>query len=81
MNQTIGNLGGVIAGQIYLSREKPYYKTGHAVSLAGWGLSWSLTMLMWWILKRKNDQKSKKLSEGEDDNGRGDDSLHFKYLL
>ncbi|KAH8879473.1 MFS general substrate transporter [Thozetella sp. PMI_491] len=30
MNQTIGNLGGVIAGQIYLAREAPYYRTGHA---------------------------------------------------
>ena len=81
MNQTIGNLGGVIAGQIYLSREKPYYKTGHTISLTGWSLSWFLTMLMWWLLKRGNDQKSKKLSEGEEDNGRGDYSLHFKYLL
>lgn len=34
INQTLGNIGGVIAGQIYRDQDSPAYIIGHAVSLA-----------------------------------------------
>jgi MFS family permease len=81
LNQTIGNMGGIIAGQIYLARESPHYVTGQAVSLVGIGLSWCGTLVMWWILSRKNSEKERKLQAGVADTGRGDESLYFRYNL
>ena len=81
MNQTLGNLGGVVAGQIYLSSEKPYYTTGHSVALAGCCLSWFVTIVMWIMFKRRNERKERMVAEGVEDKWSGDDSIHFKYLL
>ncbi len=81
LQQTIGNSGGVIAGQIYLSRESPGYKTGNAVSLTACGLTWCGTWVMMWILRRRNAEKDRKIAEGITDNGKGDHSVNFKYQL
>lgn len=81
MNQTIGNLGGIIAGQIYLARESPRYKTGHAVSLAGLSLAWALTWVLWAYLRRQNSRKDQKLKDNVEDVGNGDTRLDFKYQL
>jgi MFS family permease len=81
MNQTIGNIGGVIAGQIYLTTQAPYYLTGQAVALTGCLLSWVGTGLMWFILHKKNQAKEKKIQEGVTDTGKGDESIYFKYQL
>ena len=81
LNQTIGNSGGVIAGQIYLSRESPWYKTGHAVSLTACGLTWCCTWIMMWILSRRNAEKDRKIQEGTPDTGKGDHSIYFRYQL
>ena len=85
MNQTIGNMGGVIAGQIHLARESPHYKTGHAVSLAGIGVGWTLTWVLWWVLwwvlRRENKMKAEMLGDGLVDESRGDASMNFKYQL
>ena len=81
MNQTIANIGGIIAGQIYITAESPLYTTGHAVSLTGVGLAWCGTWVMWWVLKKRNEVKERRLAEAEVDSGRGDDSLEFKYQI
>lgn len=81
MNQTVGNLGGIIAGQIYLTRESPHYKTGHAVSLSGLSLAWALTWVLWAYLRKQNRKKEEKLGENVADTGRGDTKLDFKYQL
>ncbi|RFU28757.1 hypothetical protein B7463_g7582, partial [Scytalidium lignicola] len=81
MNQTIGNIGGIFAGQIYIASQSPYYRTGHGVSLVGCGLAWCSTLLMWYILNKKNQIRERKLAAGEEDTGIGDESLHFKYQL
>ncbi|KAI1376395.1 nicotinic acid plasma membrane transporter [Hypoxylon crocopeplum] len=81
INQTIGNSGGLIAGQIYLSRESPGYKTGHAVSLTACGLTWCCTWVMMWILSRRNAEKDKKALAGGPDDGKGDHAVSFRYQL
>jgi predicted MFS family arabinose efflux permease len=81
MNQTVGNLGGIIAGQIYLARESPRYKTGHAVSLSGLSFAWTLTWVLWAYLRRQNHKKEQNMSENITDIGRGDTKLGFQYQL
>ncbi|KAI1616441.1 high-affinity nicotinic acid transporter-like protein [Exophiala viscosa] len=81
INQTIGNSGGVIAGQIFLTGESPYYKTGMAVSLTAVGLTWCSTWVMMWILRKRNAEKDRKIAEGFTDDGKGDMAVHFKYQL
>ncbi|XXH01588.1 orotate phosphoribosyltransferase [Hypoxylon texense] len=81
INQTIGNSGGVIAGQIYLNRESPGYKTGHSVSLTACGLTWVCTWIMMWILSKRNAEKDRKAQEGALDDGRGDHAVSFRYQL
>ncbi|KAH8810763.1 high-affinity nicotinic acid transporter-like protein [Xylogone sp. PMI_703] len=79
MNQTIGNMGGIIAGQIYLARESPRYITGQAVSLTACGIAWCGVWVMLYFLKRKNTEKERKIQEGAIDTGKGDESIYFKY--
>jgi MFS family permease len=81
LNQTIGNIGGVIAGQIYLARERPYYKTGQSVSLTGCGLAWCGVLLLRWIFARENARRDKLVRDGAVDTGNGDRSIYFRYRL
>jgi hypothetical protein len=81
LNQTIGNIGGVIAGQIYLVRERPYYVTGHSVSLTGCGLAWCGVLLLWSIFARENAKRDNLVREGSVDTGKGDQSINFRYQL
>ncbi|BGP51251.1 hypothetical protein JCM10450v2_007180 [Rhodotorula kratochvilovae] len=84
IQQLVGNCGGVIAGQIYRSQDKPYYRLGHAVSLASmaWGIAWMLVYL--WIVKSRN---AAKMAMTEEEKGRqdregvtGDAHYSFKYV-
>jgi len=79
MNQTLGNIGGIIAGQIYLSKEAPYYVTGQAVSLVACGLAWCGVFVMLFYLRKINAQKEKLVQEGAIDTKKGDQSIHFRY--
>lgn len=79
LNQTIGNMGGIIAGQIYLARESPRYVTGQAVSLASCGIAWCGVWVMLYVIRRKNAEKEEKILAGVVDTGKGDSSIHFKY--
>lgn len=81
LNQTIGNIGGIIAGQIYLVRERPYYLTGQAVSFTGCGLAWCGVLLLWYIFAKENAKRDKLVREGAEDTGKGDQSIHFRYQL
>lgn len=81
LNQTIGNIGGIIAGQIYLTREKPWFVTGHAVSLTGCALAWCGVWLLRWLFARENARRDKLVQEGATDTGTGDRSIYFRYQL
>lgn len=81
INQMVGNLGGVVAGQIYLAKEAPYYVTGHSISLVGMGLAWCCTWAMMFLLHKKNAEKQKKIEQGVVDEKPGDQNIHFTYRI
>ncbi|CAK7205510.1 hypothetical protein SEUCBS139899_008286 [Sporothrix eucalyptigena] len=81
MNQIVGNIGGIISGQIYLTHESPRYKTGQATVLSCCLASWVCTWLQLWLLSKKNKDKARKVVVSEVDTGVGDESIHFKYQL
>jgi MFS family permease len=85
MNQTLGNAGGVLSGQIYLATQAPRYIEGQAVSLSMFGVGMIVTIIMLLVLLARNAQKAKRLASGANDvpNGKflGDDSIHFTYML
>ncbi|KAG0657844.1 hypothetical protein C6P46_006206 [Rhodotorula mucilaginosa] len=83
IQQLMGNTGGIVAGQIYRSSDRPHYRLGHAVSLASmvWGLGWSCVQL--WLLKSRNARKlamTPSEKEAEERSGvTGDRSHSFMY--
>ncbi|CAK7243534.1 MAG: hypothetical protein STHCBS139747_005059 [Sporothrix thermara] len=81
MNQIIGNIGGIVSGQIYLTRESPRYKTGQATALSCCLAAWVCVWLQLWLLSKKNKDKARRIAAGEADTGVGDESIHFKYQL
>ncbi|OAA61052.1 Major facilitator superfamily domain, general substrate transporter [Niveomyces insectorum RCEF 264] len=81
LNQIVGNIGGIVSGQIYLTAESPRYKTGQATALSCCLASWVCTWLLLALLHRKNQEKARKVRDGAPDTGVGDASIHFKYQL
>jgi MFS family permease len=84
MNQTMGNAGGVVAGQIYIATDAPRYLTGQSVSLAAICLALAAIVAQYIVFRYKNAQKAKKLADGvqEDlDMEASDRSIHFRYFL
>ncbi|BFZ59822.1 hypothetical protein YB2330_000843 [Saitoella coloradoensis] len=81
MNQTTGNIGGVIAGQIYVARDSPLYRMGQGVSLVGIVTGYVCAVGMFLLLRRLNRGKEVKRREipmgGVD--GLGDESPWFVY--
>jgi hypothetical protein len=61
MNQIIGNIGGVFAGQIYLAIGEPHYMTGQAVSFTACGLACCGVCVMLFYLCGKNCVRGRKL--------------------
>ncbi|GAA5995273.1 uncharacterized protein JCM10292_005069 [Rhodotorula paludigena] len=57
IQQLVGNCGGIIAGQIYRSVDRPYYRLGHAVSLGAmvWAIFWMCVYV--WLLRARNAKK------------------------
>ncbi|GJN93252.1 hypothetical protein Rhopal_006299-T1 [Rhodotorula paludigena] len=57
IQQLVGNCGGIIAGQIYRSIDRPYYRLGHAVSLGAmiWAIFWMCVYV--WLLRARNAKK------------------------
>jgi hypothetical protein len=79
--QTIGNLAGIVAGQIY--RESPYI-LGNGFSLGALCVSQLLIGVKWFYLKRGNQKKKRILNGETPDNRRvktGDGDLNFIYHL
>lgn len=84
MQQTMGNIGGVIAGQIYRSVDKPNYTPGHAASLGFWVLGISGMALEWYIWRSRNlkrelmseEERAAQDAKGVD----GDHHYSFRYV-
>jgi MFS family permease len=78
-----GNAGGIVASNIYLGKERPYYHTGYGTAL---GLLWvcalSCTVLLIGVIlenrKRDRGERDYRL-ECEDADNLGDDHPHFRF--
>jgi len=83
IQQTMGNCGGVIAGQIYVTSGAPDYTVGHAVSLAG--MCWAAVgfTAQYFILRYLNHRKDMLLEDDRrkmDKEGvRGDAHYSFRF--
>jgi hypothetical protein len=78
-----GNIGGIIASNVFLAKEKPLYKTGFGTTL---GLLWMCALactVLFFGAKRENKKRDRGdrdwRLEGEDADNLGDDHPHFRY--
>ncbi|KAL2206340.1 MFS general substrate transporter [Sarocladium strictum] len=79
---SIANVSGVAASQVYPAFTAPRYILGNAISLGMEFLAACGIVVIWFILRRRNQVKAKQVAEGITDNGEaGDKSLDFKYIL
>lgn len=85
MQQTIGNIGGVIAGQIYRTQDKPNYRLGHAVSLAAWAVFAIGATIEFFIWRSRNAHRERMSAEEKEDMDArgivGDHHYDFRYAL
>lgn len=80
-----GNLGGIVASNIYFTEEQPRYPTGYGTSL---GLLWisatACTVLFFGVLrenkKRNRGDRDGRLDE-HDVGNMGDDHPHFRFAI
>jgi hypothetical protein len=79
--QTLGNMAGIVAGQIYRS---PPYLLGNGFSVGALGLAQILILIKWLYIRRCNVLKER-IAAGEVEDKRkvktGDWELDFKYHL
>ncbi|CAF1336783.1 unnamed protein product, partial [Didymodactylos carnosus] len=54
---SVGNLGGVVAGQIYRADDAPYYYRGHSIALGFSCLLFVFSLLTKWLLIRENKKR------------------------
>ncbi|KAL4244698.1 MFS transporter superfamily protein [Abortiporus biennis] len=86
---SIGNAGGVVAGQIYRAEWAPRYVQGHAINLGCYVLALASGALLWYSYKKDNEARDEAAghnAEGEnmlaDELGElGDRHPHFRYYL
>lgn len=85
MQQTMGNIGGVIAGQIYRDVDKPEYTLGHATSLGLWVMALVGITVEWYVWRTRNrrrDEMTVEEKERIDEKGiTGDHHYNFRYTL
>lgn len=85
MQQTIGNIGGVIAGQIYRTQDKPGYRLGHAVCLAAWAVFAMGATAEYFIWRSRNAHRERmSVEEKEAIDAKeitGDHHYDFRYAL
>ena len=78
----IGNIGGIVASNIFLDSEVPRYTTGYSVSLAMLGICALACTAMFWFVgfenrKRERGERDTRLEEDDRDN-LGDDHPGFR---
>lgn len=78
-----GNAGGIVASNIFITTEAPYYKTGYGVSIGLLLFTGLMGCLMFILLRRENAKRAGgkrdyRLSEPDADN-LGDDNPRFRF--
>lgn len=82
MQVGFGNIGGIVASNVFLESEAPTYTTGYAVSLGMLGIcAVACTMLFWFVGwengRRERGERDGRLEEVDSDN-LGDDHPGFR---
>jgi hypothetical protein len=83
MHQSIGNSGGIVAGQLYQTRQAPQFTVGHSVSLGGMAMAcfcYATCYLIWSSRQARKDRMTQEERDEEDERGvTGDRSWRFTY--
>lgn len=89
MHVGFGNLGGTIAGFIYLSKDGPHYRQGHGILIGMITMSICLSTFMTLYLRRENKRRDEvhkapntytqeeQLAERE----KGDNATFYRYTV
>ncbi|ETN45044.1 uncharacterized protein HMPREF1541_09920 [Cyphellophora europaea CBS 101466] len=85
---SVGNIGGVLAGFMFLQHEAPAYPTGYGISIGVLGLGVIVALLLEFAYIRINKQRAQMSAEEvkaryteEELASMGDNSPLFKYIL
>lgn len=79
---SLANISGLISSQIYPSSDGPRYVMGNAVSLGMEAAAMFGIVVIYLLLRYRNNQKEKLIAQGATENGKqGDRALDFKYIL
>lgn len=85
----LGNLGGAIAGFIYLRQDRPHYRKGHGILIGMLTMSITLSTFMTLYLRRENARRDRehkpadKYTEAEKvaERTKGDNATFFRYTV
>ncbi|KAF2194634.1 retrograde regulation protein 2 [Zopfia rhizophila CBS 207.26] len=61
---TLTNVGGIVSGQIYVAKQAPHYRLGHAWSLASLVLAWIGWCIVRYVYNKRESWKEKAVAEG-----------------
>lgn len=89
MHVGFGNLGGAIAGFIYLSKDSPHFRQGHGILIGMITMSTCLSIFMTLYLRKENKRRDSvgkdpaTYTEAEKDAERekGDNATFFRYTV
>ncbi|KAL5118785.1 hypothetical protein ACEQ8H_003288 [Pleosporales sp. CAS-2024a] len=71
---SVGNMGGIMGSNIYLTREAPKYRTGFSASLAMCCAAILMTLVLRWAYAKENKKKDDLLLE------LGEEAIRAKYI-
>jgi hypothetical protein len=79
---SIANVSGIAASQVYPNNTAPRFIMGNAVSMGAELIAGVGIVIIWFILRHRNQIKEKQRAEGVTDNCKvGDRSLDFEYIF
>ncbi|ETN39865.1 uncharacterized protein HMPREF1541_06091 [Cyphellophora europaea CBS 101466] len=81
---SIGNLGAVLGTQLYRTETAPRYFLGHSFALAYLVANVAVASLTWWVLKRDNEKKERRVAGNEatkDGPFIGDEDVRWRFHL
>lgn len=79
---SFAGLSGLVAPQLYLSKDGPRYQIGNGVSLGFEVVAGLNIVVVYFLLRNRNLKKQKMIAEGATTNGKeGDRGLDFVYAL
>ena len=89
MHVGFGNLGGAIAGFIYLPKDSPHFRQGHGILIGMITMSTCLSIFMTVYLRRENARRDREHkdpqlyteSEKRAEREKGDNATFFRYTV